>query len=69
MSDDLESSRDRLERSLADLRDALSTELGGVPKLGRWALVIAVAAAGFVIGGALGGRLSGRRRRRLLRDL
>ena len=63
MNDDVERSRDRLERSLADLRDALSTEFGAVPRFGRWALVIAAAAAGFVLGGTLGSRVAGRLRR------
>lgn len=65
MSRDLERSRRRFEESLADLAESVGRELGSVPRLGRWALVIGVAAAGFVAGGVLASRIARRRRRRL----
>lgn len=65
MSRELERSRRRFEESLADLAESIGRELGTVPRLGRWALVIAAAAAGFVAGGVLASRLADRRRRRL----
>lgn len=60
--DPLVAGRHRFERSLAMLRDALESELGSAPRIGRWALVLAAAATGFLAGQAVGG---GARRRRL----
>jgi hypothetical protein len=60
---DLERSRERLERSLADLREAVEAELGAVPRLGRWAVAVVAAAAGFALGASLRRRISARRRR------
>ena len=68
MSDEVERSRRRFERSLSDLAAAVESELGGVPRLGRWALVLAAGAAAFVLGGVVGGRLATRVRRRFLHD-
>jgi hypothetical protein len=65
VSRELERSRRRFEESLADLAESIGRELGTVPRLGRWALVLAAAAAGFVAGGVLASRLEDRRRRRL----
>lgn len=65
MSGDLDRSRRRFEESLADLVESVGRELGTVPRLGRWALLVAAAAAGFVAGGALAARISQRRSRRL----
>jgi hypothetical protein len=67
MTDRLERSRRSLEESVERLRAALGSEFGAAPRLGRWALVVVVAAAGFVLGGAAGARLADRRRRRLSR--
>ena len=67
MTDRLEESRRRLEGSVERLREALTAELGTVPRLGRWALVLLAASAGFVLGGAAGERLAERRRRRSTR--
>jgi hypothetical protein len=64
---ELEASRKRFEDSLTRLRGALESEFGSAPRLGRWAVVLAAAAVGFLAGGALGGRLSARRRGRLPR--
>ncbi len=57
----LEASRARFERSVESLRGALESEFGTAPKFGRFALLIAAAAAGFVAGQTIGG---GRRSRR-----
>lgn len=65
MSGDLERSRRRFEESLADLVESVGRELGTVPRLGRWALLVGAAAAGFVVGGAVATRISQRRRLRL----
>ena len=67
MNAELESSRKRFEDSLTHLRGEIASEFGSAPRLGRWALVLAAAAVGFLVGGALGGRVAGRRRRRLPR--
>jgi hypothetical protein len=64
MSADLERSRERLERGLAELREAVESELGALPRLGRWALAVAVAAAGFALGAAVRRRVSAARGRR-----
>jgi hypothetical protein len=63
LSRELDRGRERFERSLADLRDVIEDELGAVPRVGRWALAIGAAAAGFVLGGVLARRVAGRRRR------
>ena len=60
MSDALASGRARFERSLDELRRALESELGSAPRLGRWALVLGAAAAGFALGRALATRRRGR---------
>ena len=65
MSSDLERSREKLERSLDDLRGAVHDELGWLPKAKKWALPIAVAAAGLVVGFAVRRALPGKRPRRL----
>lgn len=65
MSDQLERSRERFERSLDELRGAMHDELGWFPKAKRWALPLAVAAVGLVAGLAVRRVLPGRRRRRL----
>lgn len=65
MSHELERSRRRFEESLADLVDSVGRELGTVPRVGRWALLIGAAAAGFVAGGVVAARIADRRRRRL----
>ncbi len=57
MTAELERSRRRLERSYADFSEALETEFGAAPRFGRWALVVAVAAAGFALAGGLGSRI------------
>ena len=57
MSRELERSRRRFEESLADLAESIGRELGTVPRLGRWALVIAASAAGFVAGGVVASRV------------
>ena len=59
MKDRLEESRLRLEASVERLRAALESEFGAAPRLGRWALVLLAAAAGF----ALASRVPRRRRR------
>lgn len=64
MTGDLEESRGRVERGVADLRTALAAEFGSAPRLGRWALVLLAAAAGFALGSAAGARRAGRRLRR-----
>jgi len=43
-------SRRRFERALDEVRDALEAEVGWAPKLKRWALPVAVLAAGIVAG-------------------
>lgn len=63
MSRELDRGRERFERSLTDLRDAIEDEFGAVPRLGRWALALGAAAAGFALGGVLVRRLAGGRRR------
>ena len=50
MKSELERSRERFERSLDELRDSIDAELGWLPKARRWALPIAVVAAGLVVG-------------------
>ena len=65
MKSDLDQSRERLERSLDDLRHAIDAEVGWLPKARRWALPLAVAAAGLVAGLAVRRALPSRRRRRL----
>jgi hypothetical protein len=50
---ELERSRVRFESSLDELRGAVGAELGWIPKARTWALPIAVAAAGVVIGMAV----------------
>ena len=65
MSNDLERSRERFERSLDDLRGAVHDELGWLPKAKKWALPIAVAAAGLVVGMTVRRVLPGRSKRRL----
>jgi hypothetical protein len=57
--DPLQESRLRLEASVGRLRAALQSEFGAAPRLGRWALVLLAAAAGF----ALASRVPRRRRR------
>ncbi|KAB2956087.1 MAG: hypothetical protein F9K16_14935 [Thermoanaerobaculia bacterium] len=61
--DPLAAGRRRFERSLETLRDAFESELGSAPRIGRWALVLAAAATGFLAGQAV---LGGARRRRRL---
>ena len=63
MNDDLERSRQELERSLGELRESIHDEVGWLPKARRWALPIAVAAAGVVLGLAVRRALPRRRRR------
>ena len=63
MNDDLERSRRELERSLGELRESIHDEVGWLPKARRWALPIAVAAAGLVLGLAVRRALPRRRRR------
>lgn len=50
MSQSLNKSRQRLERSLDDLRGALEEEVGWAPRASRWALPIVAAAVGLVVG-------------------
>jgi hypothetical protein len=61
---ELEASRKRFEESLDRLRGEIEQEFGSAPRLGRWAVVLAAAAVGFLAGGAVGGRLAARRRAR-----
>jgi hypothetical protein len=67
MKSELEKRRERFEQSLDDLRDSIDAELGWVPRLRRWALPIAVAAAGLVVGLGVRRALPRRRQRRRLR--
>lgn len=62
---ELERSRARFESSLDELRGAVGAELGWIPKARTWALPIAVAAAGLVIGMAVRRVLPARSQRRL----
>ncbi len=64
MKSELDRNRERFERSLDDLRGAIDGELGWLPKARRWALPIAVAAAGLVVGLAVRRALPRRRRLR-----
>lgn len=64
MKSDLERSRERFERSLEALSESVDAELGWLPKMKRWALPIAVAAAGLVVGLAVRRALPRRRRLR-----
>lgn len=66
MKSDLERSRERFESSLDELRVTIDEELGWLPQARRWALPIAVAAAGLVVGLAV--RRAWPRRRRRLRS-
>ena len=62
---DLERSRERFERSLDELRGAIQDETGWLPRAKRWALPLAAAAVGAVVGRAVRRALPGRRQRRL----
>ena len=64
MKGDLERSRERFERSLEALSESVDAELGWLPTMKRWALPIAVAAAGLVVGLAVRRALPRRRRLR-----
>ena len=67
MSDEVERSRRALRaQPLGRSARAVESELGGVPRIGRWALVLAAGAAAFVLGGVVAGRLATRVRRRFL---
>ena len=63
MKSDLEAKRERFERELDELRGSIEEEVGWIPKARRWALPIAIAAAGLVIGLAVRRALPRRRRR------
>jgi hypothetical protein len=63
VSRELAKSRARFERALDELRGALGAEFGWVPKARRWALPLAVAAAGLVAGLAVRRALRRRERR------
>jgi hypothetical protein len=65
MSQDLERSRERFERSLDELRGAIQDEIGWWPKAKKWALPIAATAVGVVFGLAVRRALPGRSQRRL----
>ena len=67
MTNDLERQRARFSNALDDLRVSIDEELGWLPKARRWALPIAVAAAGLVVGLAVRRGLPRRRLRRNLR--
>lgn len=50
MTREVDRSRRRLERSLAELRGAANGEFGWAPRLSRWALPLVAGAVGLVIG-------------------
>lgn len=53
MSEDLESSRQRLEAELGELHGALDREFAWKPRLSRWALPLVAMAVGLLAGSAL----------------
>lgn len=59
MNDRVEEARERFESRLAETREAVTLELGSVPRLAIWFVPVAAAAVGLT----LGWRLKRRRRR------
>jgi hypothetical protein len=47
---EIEKSRSRLERSLAELGGTVESEVGWAPRVARWAVPIVAAAVGLVVG-------------------
>ena len=60
----VERSRQHFETTLEDLRSAVEQELGWAPRLSRWAVPLAAAAAGLALGVVVRRALPRRRRLR-----
>lgn len=68
MSDPLERSRRRFERSLASLQDSIESEIGWAPRAAPWAGMLVAAAAGLALALGLRRKLPEWRSRRRLGD-